>query len=157
MHAYYLFGKTPLPKELNTEIVEALGQLKACHDKETYLRQAYDVITHRYQASRFKTLVRLVDLFSEGVNDIWNRTGFLHCTNQNYLLTLLLVKGGLFSEKDITPKWTRIWLFSPHQYLSVRLSPSRSINVDCWARHYGVPYGTYARGFNSSRLKSFAE
>src|SRR5882762_4878861 len=118
MKAYYLFRKNPLPKELSVEIEGALTELKRYKTKESYLKAAYDIITTRYTGARVKTLSRLFDLFSNDVQSLWNRTGFLHCTNQNYLLVLLLVKGGMFNEEDIKLRWTVIW-FSPHQYLQV--------------------------------------
>ena len=65
------------------------------------------------------------------------------------------MKSGLFIQDDITPKWTFIWHIAPHQYLSVKIQ-GKSYNVDCWARHYGVEFGSYAKGFNSTVRKSFA-
>jgi hypothetical protein len=153
MKAYYLFDKSPLPTDLNDEITNILKDLSKIKNQEEYLEAAYRVITSRYQGGRVKTLFKAWDLFSESVEDLWNRTGFLHCTNQNYLLSLLLVKGGLFNEKAIKPKWGQIWLLSPHQYLQVRTG-DKLINVDAWARSYGIPFGQYAHGFNTTMRRT---
>jgi hypothetical protein len=148
MKAYYLFGKSLLPTELSKEIQEVLDELAKIQDKKEYLRAAYDFITERFNSSRLKTIFRFWDLWVDDVENLWNRTDFLHCTNQNYLLSLLLLKSNLFSEKDIQLKWTRIWFFSPHQYLQINVG-KETINVDCWGRSYGIPFGQYSHGFNS--------
>lgn len=157
LHAYYLFHKSPLPGHLSESINSAVEELKGVRDSEEYLRKAYDIVTTRYIGGRVKTFSRLTDLLSSSVEDLWNRSGFMHCTNQNYLLSLLLVRGGHFEQSDISPKWTVQWLFMPHQYLKIRLKDGQYINVDCWARHYGIPFGKFATGFNSTKRRSFAE
>src|SRR5262245_7121353 len=153
MKAYYLFGKTALPRRLDEELTGAVAELQRFKDREEYLRAAYDMITRRFESGRAKTFFRLTDLLATSTQDLWNRSGFLHCTNQNYLLTLLVLKGGLFTKKDVKPYWTRVWLFSPHQYLRIRISQTKTIDVDCGARHYGVPFGQHAHGFNTTRLQ----
>src|SRR5688500_8559431 len=119
LKAHYLLGKTELPEEICEEITAVLRDLKPITDKEEYLKSAYDVVSSRFEGSRIKTISRAFDLWATGAEDLWNRSGFMHCTNQNYLLTLLLVKSGLFTEDDIRTRWTTIWIFSPHQYLEV--------------------------------------
>ena len=153
MRAYYLFGKSPLPTRLNSDINKVLEELSKITDQETYLKAAYEVITTRFTSSRLKTVLRVWDLFSVGVEYIWNRTGFLHCTNQNYLLALLLIKGGFFKEEDVQPKWGRLWLFSPHQHLRVKVG-HKFVDVDAWGRSYDVPFGDYAHGFNSKATQT---
>ena len=149
MKAYYLLRKSPLPVDLSKEIQGVLSSLGNNKGNETYLKAAYNVITTRYQGGRIKTFSRLLDLFSTSTQDLWNRMGFLHCTNQNFLLSLLLVRSGRFQEKDIKPKWTLMWFLIPHQYLRINLG-SKVANVDPWAKGYGVPFGQHAKGFNSS-------
>ena len=152
MKAYYLFGKTPLPSNLSKEIQDVLLALDTIKDKESYLKAAYKVITEKYQGGRIKTVSRLFDLFSNSLQSVWNRTGFLHCTNQNYLLSLLLVKSGRFKEEDIKPKWTLMWMVSPHQYLEVNVG-NKIVTVDPWAKTYGIPFGEPAKGFNTQIKK----
>ena len=157
LKAHYLLGKTALPEEICEEINTILRGLEPVTDKEEYLRRAYDIISSRFEGGRIKTISRLFDLWATGVEDLWNRSGFMHCTNQNYLLTVLLIKSGLFTADDIRIRWTTIWLFSPHQYLEITVGENKTVEVDCWARHYGVPFGSYATGFNTSTHRAFVE
>lgn len=157
LRAHYLFGKTPIPQDISNEIKKELQLLRKCHTQEDYLKQAYHLITTRYESGRINTVLKIWELFSTGVQDLWNRSGFVHCTNQNYLLTLLLVKGDRFKESDIRLRWTMISYFSPHQYLKIRVRDNTWVNVDCWGRHYGIRYGDYAHGFNTTTFRSFAD
>ncbi len=157
LEARYLFGKSALPLDVSSEMSEELARLQKCRTKELYLKEAYNLITTRYESGRVDTVLRIHELFSASTGDLWNRNGFLHCTNQNYLLAVLLVKGGHFRESDIRPKWTLIAYFSPHQYLKIRLDRDTWINVDCWGRHYGVRFGDYARGFNNTLFRAFVQ
>lgn len=156
LKAFYLFGKSPLPKDIDRGTQSILNELADVTDKTEYLQRAYDLITRHYRGERQKTFSRIWELFSQGIEDLTNRSGFMHCTNQNYILSNVLVKSGLFSESDIRLHWTSIWYITPHQYLEVTIG-SRKYFVDCWARHYGIPFGSYARGFNTSIRRSFAE
>lgn len=157
LHAYYLFGPSPLPTELCVEIDAEIRQLSKIQNKEQYAKEAYNIITTRYDSDRIHTVLKAFDLFSASLQDLWNRTGFMHCTNQNYLLALLLIKGGHFTEADIKRKWGLIAYCSPHQYLQVRVSTNKWIDIDCWARHYGIGFGGHATGFNTTLRKSFVK
>lgn len=151
--AHYLFGKTPLPKDIDKVTQRILQDLKGITDKEQYLKEAYNLVSERFEGGRVKTFSRLWQLFSTSFEDLVNRSGFMHCTNQNYILTNILVKSTLFAEADIKPHWTTIWYCTPHQYL--KIDTGKAIyTIDCWARHYGVPFGQYAKGFNTTITKS---
>jgi hypothetical protein len=156
VHAFNLFRKSPVPINTGSEIEDAVRQLKINSSKEEYLRAAYNLITTQYVSGRANTILRFFDLFSTDVQEVWNRKGFLHCTNQNFLLTVLLIRGGYFNDADIRARWTLIGFTSPHQYLLVRLPDGKWVEVDCWARQYGVGFGGHAHGFNTTLRKSFA-
>jgi len=155
LKAYYLFGKTHFPRNTGADINQEIDRLRRSASKDEYLRAAYDTITTRYASGRVGTYLKIHELFSKGANELWSRTGFMHCTNQNYLLALLLVKGGYCDESEIKLRWTTVNYLSPHQYLMVKNESGQWINVDCWGRHYGIRYGDYAHGFNTTLLKSF--
>lgn len=157
LKACYLFEKTPLPQNIGSDIQRTLEQLQKISSKEQYLRSVYDIITTRHISGRLGTFLRAHELFSRGAEDLWSRSGFMHCTNQNYLLALLLVKGGYFDESDIRLRWTLVSYLSPHQYLAVKIEANKWVNADCWGRHYGIAYGNYAHGFNATPLRSFVE
>ncbi len=77
---------------------------------------------------------------------LWNESGFMHCTNINYVLRTLLIKSGHFADDDIQIKWTIVWYISPHQYLRIKTG-DKYVNVDVWGYVYGIKYGEYAYGF----------
>lgn len=154
MKAHYLLGKTKLPEEIDKATSEILASLKGQNDKLAYLQSAYDLVTRKFEGGRVKTFSNIWQLFGSSIGDLMNRSGFMHCTNQNYILTNILVKSGLFNANEIKPRWTTIWYCTPHQYLEIKTGNS-TVMVDCWGRHYGVPFGSYAKGFNTSIAKSF--
>lgn len=154
--AHYLFGKTSLPKDIDSSTSQVLNELQNVTNRELYLKDAYSLVSKRFEGGRVKTFSRIWQLFSVSIEDLINRSGFMHCTNQNYVLTNILVKSGLFDEKDIKPRWTLVWYCTPHQYLQVTIG-KETYTVDCWARHYGIPFGSYAKGFNTTPRKSFTK
>jgi|SRR5581483_6559750 len=139
----------PIPQNLPAALEAAIVQLKESKDQTDCLQKAYQLLTTKYHGRRVKTYLRIFDLFFADINELWERNGFLHCTNMNYLLRVLLVKSGFFKDEDITARWTLIWYMSPHQYLVVRLATGKNISVDMWSKSYGIALGNYAHGFNS--------
>ena len=125
-----------------------VDKLKKSKNKEDCLKRVYDILSKKYVGDRLKTYTRLFDLIVSDINKLWSKKGFMHCTNINYLMRILLVNSGLFKDEDIKSKWTLIWYFSPHQYLKVRLSQNKFVNVDVWGKVYRIKFGDYAHGFN---------
>ncbi|OGJ65409.1 hypothetical protein A3F36_04835 [Candidatus Peribacteria bacterium RIFCSPHIGHO2_12_FULL_55_11] len=125
---------------------QSVDFLSNIRSKEECLRKAYDILTQKYYGNRLKTLTRIYELAPRSPQAMWQRDGFLHCTNFNRLLRALLLESGQFKENDIKICWTLLWGISPHQYMKIRLD-DRMINVDLWAKSYGIPFGEYARGF----------
>jgi hypothetical protein len=149
MKAYYLFGKPKSAELLKGEIEMVVQDLRKLNTKEEVLEAAYKAITTRYEGKRFHTYIKIFDLFSDGIQDLWNRRGFMHCTNQNYLLHNLLVASGKFKNSDIKAKWTLYFGVSPHQYLQIKTGKNKFINIDAWSAAYGIKYGDYAHGFHT--------
>lgn len=141
------FYKTKLPQKLPIKMEEIVNDLKKCQSKEECLRKVYDILNSKYQGARVMTYLKFPAIFKKDVNFFWNQSGFLHCTNMNYLARILLVESKLFKEEDITPQWTLIWYISPHQYLRVKVAENKVINMDIWAKNYGINFGDYAKGF----------
>jgi hypothetical protein len=157
MNLYNLFGSSAYPDEPSEGMSAIIDVLKNAESQSDCLRKAYDYITNRYEGSRIKTFARAWELASQSVDEVWSRQGFLHCTNQNYLLAILLIYSGHFTADAIRTKWTTIWLCSPHQYLVVTVDDRDPIAVDPWARHYDIDFGSYATRFNTSVFKRFSE
>jgi hypothetical protein len=81
--ARYLFYKSALPEQISDDIAETCHELKGYEDKLEVLQKAYEIVTTRFEGGRVKTFSKLYDLVSTSTEDLWNRTGFVHCTNQN--------------------------------------------------------------------------
>ncbi|MBI2613973.1 MAG: hypothetical protein HYW62_04350 [Candidatus Levybacteria bacterium] len=75
----------------------------------------------------------------------------MHCTQQNFLLSVLLVESGWFSEKDLQLGHSLVWYISPHQYLKVKIDGS-IIAADPWNYRFGASLGQFASGFGYSSL-----
>lgn len=115
-------------------------------NQEMALRSAYEALLKKYRGYRLATLLRLDRFLITDMDMLWQKQGFLHCNQMNYLLRTLLVASGKFTGEDIEARWTQIWLFSPHQYLVVTLESGQTIEVDLWGVAYGIPLGTHAHG-----------
>lgn len=136
-------------RHLPQKMDECVSILKKSTNKETCLRTAYDILANKYHGNRLKTLTRLPELFVRDTDTLWKKKGFLHCTNINLLLEVLLMGSGHFHKKDIRRQWTLLWGVSPHQYLRVNVGKGKWLSVDIWAKTYGIAFGDYAHGFHA--------
>jgi hypothetical protein len=118
--------------------------------QEMALRSAYDLVSSRFEASRWKTFGQFWKFFRTDLEKLWKKKGFIHCTHMNRILKRLLVESGQFKESDITFKWTVLSFVSPHQYVEVKMKSGKKIAVDVWGKAYGIPFGEYARGLNAT-------
>ncbi len=147
------FSNRKVPVAIPRGMQDVVDVLKESKTKMECLRRAYDILSERYHGHRFKTYTHLSELFSSDLLLLWNRRGFLHCTNLNYLLKILLVKSELFKDEDIYFRWTAIWFISPHQYVTVKINEADKVNVDLWGKIYGIPFGEYAHGARSGSFR----
>lgn len=143
-----IFPKKEIPSKLPRGMENLIEKLKKSKNKKECVKAAYNYLSKKYRGHRVYTYLRIYELFTLDLNKMWHKKGFLHCNNINYLMRILLIKSGFFSDKDIELKWTLVWFFSPHQYLKVRLNNKEYINIDLWAKAYGIRLGDYLRGFN---------
>ncbi len=127
---------------------KTINLLKKSKSKEECLRKAYQILCKKYKGYRLLTYIRFMDLFDDDVGRLWKKSDFLHCDMMNYLLRILLIKSGKFKEPEIKPVLTEIWGFSPHQYLRVKVSPKKYIDVDIWGCSNGIKFGDHAHGFH---------
>lgn len=140
-----LFSKTALPSKLPKEMKKVILKLKHVKNKEVCLRMAYDVLCVRSKGYYLETWIWLHELFISDIDKLWHMRK-MHCTNLNYVLRVLLVNSGWFTDDDIELKWTLNSYISPHQYLCVKIG-RECINVDPWGRWHGITFGHYAYGF----------
>lgn len=142
-----LSRKTKIPDNLPAGLEIEIRRISASSDKEAYLQKAYDYLSARYRGGRMKTYALIHKAFQKDLEYLWEEPGFMHCTNMNFLLRTMLIKSGLFNEEDIHLKWTFVWFVSPHQYVQVDVG-DRWIDVDIWAKRYGIEFGDHAHGFH---------
>lgn len=142
----HFFGKEPIPRLTNPDLLAAVAKVRAASGREAALRSAYALITERFVGKRFRTYLLFWLAFETDANRLWQRQGFMHCTQQNYLLRVLLVQSGWFTEDDIRLAYSLVWYVSPHQYLLVRLKRGW-LALDPWNDSYSPGFGYFASGF----------
>lgn len=142
-----LFSKSSIPDVLPDEMQKIVDEIKKSSGKEECLKKTYEILIAKYHGSHGKTYTKLIDVFEHDIGTLWSKSGFMHCTNINYVLRTLLIKSDFFKDEDICLKWTLVWYISPHQYVKVRVD-NRWVDVDIWAYAYGIKFGDYAHGFH---------
>lgn len=147
-----LYKKEPLPEKIPQGMEEKIKEYSKSGDKRKFLDKSFDYLTKRYKVSRLRFLASWLSLNQTDVNTLWNKKGFIYCTQLNYLMRVMLVRSGLFTDNDIELKKSNTWYLFPHQYLKIRLSKKDSINVDPWAFYFGVKYEHFAHGFHAGRI-----
>lgn len=140
-----LFSKAKIPDPLPEGMQDVVDEIKESKEKGGCLKKAYDILYEKYVGCHIYT--RFFDLFVTDLDKLWNKDGPSHCTNLDYLLRVLLVKSEFFKDEDIELKLTLIYIF-PHQYLKVKLSEDKFINVDPWGAKHRIKFGDYANSFN---------
>jgi hypothetical protein len=142
------FTPPPIPQILPDGLRAEVNKLQKLETKQQVLDAAYGLLTQKYRGYRIKTVTRLPELFDVDIDHMWTKEGFLHCTNLNYLLKILLLGSGQFIEDDVTFVWTLIYFWSPHEYVHVQLE-DEWMDVDIWGKAYGIAFGDHARGLRS--------
>ena len=142
----HFFKKAPIPDKLPKELEELVLRLKQSKTKKECLWKAYLLLSEKYRGHRMYTYLKIFDAFICDVDKLCTSNGFLHCHNLNYLLRILLIKSGFFSEEDIKLRWSMVWYISPHQYLKIDVG-EEVIDVDLWGKAQDIEFGDYAHGF----------
>ncbi len=145
------FVKHELEHVTNPGLMLAIQRVKHSPSLEKAMERALYILSDKYQSKRFETYVFFKKLYETDPNKLWERSGFMHCTQQNYLWQTLLVKSGWLKDDQIELGFSLVWYISPHQFLKVNL-PTGQIAIDPWNYYHGVPMGQYASGFGSKSL-----
>jgi lysyl-tRNA synthetase class I len=85
-----LFSKTPMPSKLPNEMEKIINEIKKSLNKEECLKKIYQILILKHRGYRIKTYLKLFDVFMYNITKLWNKNGFLHCTNINYVMRILL-------------------------------------------------------------------
>ncbi len=138
-----LFTKGKIPKKLPLEMQKEVNKLKKTKSKLECLKQAYNFIKKNFKSKRHQTVIKFFRLFVTDVNKLWDYTKkdkFLHCTQQNYMLRVLLIKSNKFKEQDIGVIDGIHTGFGIHQYLIVNVG-NKWMDIDVWFSNLGIGFG----------------
>ena len=139
------FSPSSLPKDISEDMEKIIQNLsQQSGSKMDFLQKAFDYLGDRYHSERLATILKFSYLF-KSLNDVWSRSGFIPCTQSNFLLQIFLVKSGWFKEEDIKVKHTFV-NFVPHQYLQVKID-NNWLDVDVGEKYRGLPIGKHLKYF----------
>jgi hypothetical protein len=137
--------KRPLPEKIPGSMGQAISVMKSKSvTPNEFLENAYELLGNKYKTGRLSTFLKFWYLF-KGVDEIWNITGFVPCTQSNFILRIFLVQSGFFKDGDIALR--RVFFnFSIHQYLQIKLE-DHWIDVDVGEKQRGMSLGTSKKLF----------
>lgn len=147
----YFFQTPPSVAITNPSLLAAIDTVRNQPSADHALTTAFSIVEQRFKSYRFRTYFQFWQAFENDPNVLWGKTGFLHCHHQNYLLRLLLIESGHFTEADIELGHSLVWFISIHQYLKVKVN-GRWLAADPWNSDYGATLGEYASGFRFKKL-----
>lgn len=138
--------KEKIPERLPKEMEEALKSIKKKNKtKKDVAKACFDIVVKRYPGKRIFFFTHPHKLFYKDINKIWADKEFQPCTIQGYVLRVMLIKSGYFTEDDI--KLCHSFVdFVIHLSIKVNID-GEWVNMDPWGYKSGVPYGKYASGF----------
>jgi hypothetical protein len=149
MVAFMGFSKSPLPEAIPKEFEKKINDIrKKSKGKEDFLKKSLDFVSGRCMIGTFKCYTEMNKLFWNDIESIYAERGYLPCTSQNHMLRMMLVRSGLFSDKDITQHCTFVD-FNVHQYLKVKVGKN-IIKADPWF-YREMGYNKYGSGLNLGR------
>ncbi len=109
------------PTDLPPEIRQTIAELEnKTTDQKTFLQLAYNLLASKYDHGRYNVVRFLPRLFRTDLEQIWNSTGYAHCTTRNYVLFTLLANSKYFKPEDVRVRH-QFFNFVPHQYLQVKV------------------------------------
>jgi len=146
------FSLDALPNNVPVSWQKEIDSLKVKDRRANeFLSLAYDYLGQKYLYKgplffrRFKVFTNFSALFIN-LDDLYRRTGFMHCTQLNFVLRLFLVNSGFFKEEDI--KVEHVFLnFFIHQYLQVKVN-NHWLDVDIFGYSDGLKIGQHLKIFS---------
>ena len=145
-----LFKKEKISKKMPEELEKEIKKLKKTKTKLACLKKAYHFMANTFgkYCKEYYYLIKLPRLAKKDVNNLWafkhSKNPFLHCTQHNFLLRVLLIKSKKFKEKDVGLVNIVQWPLSIHQYLVVKID-KKWIDVDVWYAKLGVPFDKHKK------------
>lgn len=148
----HFFVKEPIPSITNPDLLATIAKLRRASSLEKAVQTSLDILASKYQSKRFETYLFFYKWYEKDPNKLWHRSGFMHCTQQNYLLRILLIESGWLTDDAIELGFSLVWYVSPHQFLKLRLSKNKHLAADPWNYRLGAGFGYYASGFGWKKL-----
>lgn len=145
------FSKSAIPEITNPSLLAAISSIKSAKTIDQAIETALILMDKKFRAQRFQTYLYFYLWFEKDPNVLWQRQGFMHCTQQNLLFRALMVKSGWLKDEQISFGYSLVWYISPHQFLVLRIK-NNQIAIDPWNYEKGVQPGYYAVGFGSKQL-----
>ncbi len=137
------FWKSGLPKNIPASLDAKIHELKRKNkSSESFLKAVYDLLRKKYHGSHALTFLRPDVVFSRNLGRMWARSGYLSCNQVNWILYIMLVRSGFFSEGDVRFRCTVTPRLMIHQYAEVRLR-GKWTPVDVWASRYNRSFGEH--------------
>jgi hypothetical protein len=143
--------KEKLPHEAKEKLMRITKESK---DKNEALKKVISYQLSIFYSEMRQVYPRFKFLFESSFNKLWEKKGFLHCHQQNFVLRRLLLGTGMFTEKDIKLKHTFCYL-NMHQYLKINIGKNRKewLNVDPFAMSLGYDLGEILPNFAYPSMK----
>ena len=139
------FKKDNLPINISDNINRKIQELKnKANSKNEFLKLAYDFLGSKYKTGRLLTFLKLHYLF-KNVDEVWDMSGFMPCTQSGYLMRIFLIRSGFFKEEEICIKHTFVD-FNIHQYLQVKINDVW-LDVDVGEQQRGMLIGNHLKFF----------
>lgn len=140
------FWKSKLPDKIPQSMSDKINELKRKSKSSSgFLRLAHEFLGNKYHTERLNTIFKFYYVFLD-IDKVWEKSGFIHCTQSANMMRVFLVKSGLFRDKDIKIKHT-FASFTIHQYLQVKID-DKWIDVDVGEKNAEIPLGKHCRFWN---------
>lgn len=137
------FWKESVPRKIPSSLDAKIRDLKKKNKSpEKFSKAAYDLLRGKYHGSHALTFLRPDVVFSSNLGKMWARSGYLSCNQVNWILYIMLVRSGFFSEKDVRFRCTMTPRFMIHQYAEVLLR-GKWFPVDVWASRFDRKFGEH--------------
>ncbi|MDD5032371.1 MAG: hypothetical protein PHR36_05045 [Patescibacteria group bacterium] len=139
------FGSDPMPEKIPADMEKVIEELKnKANSPREFLELAFDYLGTKYHSERLATILKFNYLFKK-LDEILALSGYIPCTQSNFLMRIFLVRSGLFDDGDIKKKHVFV-NFVPHQYLQVRID-NNWIDVDVGEKQRGMELGKHLKYF----------
>jgi len=142
-----IFKKLPIPRKLPKSMQIEIDKLKKLKSQKAVLKKVWIIMGKRFVGGYWTNRKGFKRLWEMDPVEIWNNPGEYSCTHLNYILRILLIKSGQFTDEDIKYRNGSTFIISYHQHMEINLGDEK-IKVDPWGYCHGIPLGKYACNFN---------